>query len=106
MSKIQEGLCPNNLQISFSEGSTRLGLAALPPLVKISRAACQSLYQNSFAVVGLKLWNILPASIKNEDAITSFKATVYSFCSHYPDTPPLRGKACSSKRQLPVRLRV
>ena len=36
---------------------------------------------------------ILPASIKNEDTlITSFKASVYGFCSRYPDTPPLRGK--------------
>ena len=78
--------------ISFFEGSARLGLAALPPLVKSSRAASQSLYDNSFAVVGPKLWNILPASIKNEDIITSFKASVYSFFSRYPDTPPLRGK--------------
>ena len=92
MWKIKEGLCPNDLQISFSEGSTRLGLAALPTLVRSSRASSQSLYDNSFAVVGPKLWNVLPASIKDEDTITSFKASVYSYCSRYPDTPPLRGK--------------
>ena len=97
MWKIQEGLSPNDLQISFSEGSARLGLAALPPLVKSSRAASQSLYANSFAVVGPKLWNILPASIKNEDTITSFKTTVYRVqllltLSWHPSITPLRGK--------------
>ena len=66
MWKIHEGLSPNDLLISFSEGSARLGLAALPPLLKSSRAASQSLYDHSFAVVGPKLWNILPASIRNE----------------------------------------
>ena len=55
MWKIQEDLSPNDLQISFFEGSARLGLAALPPLVKSSRATSQSLYDNSFAVVGPKL---------------------------------------------------
>ena len=70
----------------------RLGLAALPPLVRSSRALSQFLYDNSFDVVGPKLWNVLPASIKDEDTITSFKESVYSYCSRYPDTPPLCGK--------------
>ena len=76
----------NSCLMRSEDTSSRCGLAALPPLVKSSRAASQSLYDNSFAVVGPKLWNILPALIKNEDTITSLKATVHSLCSRYPDT--------------------
>jgi len=100
MWKIKEGLCPNDLQITFSEGSNRLGLAVLPPLTRSSRASSQSLYDNSFAVVGPKLWNILPASTKNKDSITSFKASVYDFCSRYPDTPPVRGYTPANRNSL------
>ena len=55
----------NDLQISLSESSLWLGLAALPPLAKSSRAASQSLYDESFNIVGPKLWNILQALVKN-----------------------------------------
>jgi len=101
MWKIRQSLCPNDLEISFSENNTRLGsMAVLPSLVRSSRAAHQTLYDNSFAVVGPKLWNILPASVKNEDTIDSFKASVYSFCSRYPDTPPVRGYTPANRNSL------
>ena len=92
MWKIKHGLCPNDLEISFSDSNGRSGpLATIPSLVRGSRAVHQTLYDNSFAVVGPKLWNILPASVKNEETITSFKAAVYTFCSSFPDNPPVRG---------------
>ena len=92
MWKIKHGLCPNDLLISFSESNGRSGpLATIPSLFRGSRAVHQTLYDNSFAVVGPKLWNILPASVKNEDTINSFKAAVYTFCSSFPDNPPVPG---------------
>ena len=101
MWKIRHGLCPNDLQISFSESNGRSGpLAIIPSLVRSSRAAHQTLYDNSFAVVGPKLWNILPASIKNEDTIHSFKAAVYTFCSSFPDNPPVIGYTPQNRNSL------
>ena len=61
MWKIRHSLSPNDLQISFPENNFRLGpLAVIPRLHTSSRAKFQTLYDNSFAVVGPKLWNILP----------------------------------------------
>ena len=74
MWKIRHSLCPNDLQISFSENNLRLGpLAVIPRLHTSSRAKFQTLYNNSFAVVGPKLWNLLPANVKSEDTITFYK---------------------------------
>ena len=101
MWKIKHGLCPNDLEISFSDSNGRSGpLATIPSLVRGSRAVHQTLYDNSFAVVGPKLWNILPASVKNEETITSFKAAVYTFCSSFNNNPPVH----SAEQKLHVRL--
>ena len=50
MWKLRHSLCPNDLQISFSESDLRLGpLAVIPRLHTGSRAKFQTLYDNSFA---------------------------------------------------------
>ena len=92
MQKLRHSLCPNDLQISFSESDLRLGpLPVISRLHTSSRAKLQTLYENFFAVVGPKLQNLLPANVKSEDTITSFKAAVYTFCSTFPDIPPVPG---------------
>ena len=101
MWKIRQGVCPNDLQISFSESNQRLGpVAVLPRLPTSSRAKFQTLYDSSFAVVGPKLWNILPATVKNEETVTSLKAAVYNFCSRFPGTPPVRGYTLPNRNSL------
>lgn len=101
MWKIRHNLSPNDLQISFSENNLRLGpLAVIPRLHTSSRAKFQTLYDNFFAVVGPKLWNILPATVKSEETITSFKAAVYNFCSSFPDTPPVPGYSPLNRNSL------
>ena len=101
MWKIRHSLCPNDLQISFSESNLRLGpLAVIPRLNTISKAKFQILYDNSFAIVGPKLWNLLPANVKSEDTITSFKAAVYIFCLTFPDTPPVPGYTPPNRNSL------
>ena len=101
----RQPLLLSHLHSEVSGGSTRLGLAALQPLAKGSIDSSESLYDNSFSVVGP--WNILTTLMKNEDTITLFKAWIYSFCSRYPDTPPLRGKPAPQHRKplLKTRLR-
>ena len=103
MWKIRHSLSPHDLQILFSENNLRLGLgplAVIPCLLTSSRAKFQTLYDNSFAVVGPKLWNILPATVKSEETITSFKAAVYNFCSSFPDTPPVPGYSPLNRNSL------
>ena len=65
MWKIRHSLSPNDPQISFSENNLQWPLAVIPRLRSSSWAKFQTLYDNSFAVVGPKLWNILPAKLRS-----------------------------------------
>ena len=66
----------------------------------LSIADISSIQAISFAVVGPKLWNLLPANVKSEDTITSFKAAVYTFCSTFPDTPSVLGYTPPNRNSL------
>ena len=63
MWKILHGQTSNDLQIQFHKRS-RLGTQAVTPsLSRGSSSKHQSMYDNSFAVLGPKLWNAMPTSI-------------------------------------------
>ena len=50
-----------------------------------------SLYEQSFAVLGAMLWNILPRTVKEAPTLHQFKTLLGGFLSTIPDTPPVRG---------------
>ena len=55
-------LAPNDIGIIFYE-HIRLGTRCrIPPLKRTSSAIFKSIYDKSFAVMGPKLWNIIPQS--------------------------------------------
>ena len=57
------GEVPNDLGIEF-RSSERLGIqAVVPPLLRGCSGRVQALYEESFAVIGLRLWNVLSAEI-------------------------------------------
>ena len=60
MWKILNGACPNDVGIRFCAPS-RLGTkAAVPSLSKASTQRNKALCDSSFAVMGPRLWNIIP----------------------------------------------
>ena len=91
MWKILHGVAPNNLGIKFVTGG-RLGTRAeLPSLVKGSQRSKQTAFDRSFAVMGSKLWNRLPAEFNTIVEFQAFKQQVSKFLASLPDRPPTTG---------------
>ena len=82
---------PNNINIQFTT-SERKGLqAVIPPFPRNASAKNITLYENSFAVKGPKLWNLLPAETRDHNKLESFKTSLSKFLDQIPDQPPVSG---------------
>ena len=86
------GLAPNEIGIIFYE-HIRLGTRCrIPPLKRTTSALAKSIYDKSFAVMGPKLWNMIPQSIASAPSLESFKSRLTSYIrSTFPDLPPVPG---------------
>eukprot|EP00116_Pleurobrachia_bachei_P001956 sb/3462218/ len=90
MWKMLHGHISNDIGVQFTAGG-RLGTrAVVPRIVKNSLAAAQTAYDGSFAVMGPRLWNCLPAQINQ---ITEFQ---YQWGVAESDTPI--GRAVAGER--------
>ena len=91
MWKILNNQITNDLQIQFVI-RPRLGkLAKIPPIKKTCSSANRSLYENSFAVLGPKLWNSIPYHLNVISNFNNFKNSLTAFLLAVPDKPPLTG---------------
>ena len=100
MWKILHKVTPNDLKIQFSSTS-RLGIRAKIPLLnKSSSLHNQSLYDGSFAVLGPRLWNIIPVSLTKISDFLPFKANLSEFLRKIPDRPPVAGYTCQNSNSL------
>ena len=100
MWKILHGLSPNDLNIKFSDPS-RFGIKAhVPSLMRSSSQRNQSLYDNSFAVIGPRLWNILPNHLHHMADLKQFKHALTEFLNTFPDTPPVSGYSCANRNSM------
>ena len=90
MWKIVNNQISNDLNIQFRY-SERRGIFALIPSLHNTYSKVQTLYDNSFAVLGAKLWNILPSHISLMSSFSTFKMSVDTFLSSFPDKPPVLG---------------
>ena len=62
--------------------------AILKPLPKIKGKALTK-YENSFAIQGAKLWNVLPYKLSKVKDLNRFKDEPDKFLNDIPDEPPL-----------------
>ena len=98
--KILHKLTPNDLKIQFSSAS-RLGIRAkAPQLNKSSSLHNQSLYDGFFAVLGPRLWNIIPVSLTKMSDFLPFKANPSEFLRKIPERPPVAGYTCPNSDSL------
>ena len=99
--KIIKGLAPNDINLKSYE-HIRLGTRCqIPPLQKKAPTYAKSIYDSSFAVVGPKLWNILPRSVTCAPSLESFKSSLTShIMSTYPDQPPVPGYTSPNSNSL------
>ena len=99
MWKIIYGNNNNNLNFQF-RFSERRGLIVLINPIQNPNSKAQSLYDNSFAVMGPRLWNRLPANITQLSCFSLFKIAVDTFLSTLPDKPPLQGYPYTNDNSL------
>ena len=91
MWKILNGKCPNDVNIRFMAPSRRGIKSVIPPLNRQSSRKNQTLYDDSFAVLGPRLWNALPAELSESTQKDAFKHRLTKFMLSFPDEPPVRG---------------
>ena len=100
MWKVLHDCCPNDLNIQFLE-SPRHGMTALVPrLIKSSRSRNQTLLDDSFAVMGPRLWNAIPGNLRAVADQTQFKIELTKFLNTIPDKPPVSGYKCANGNSL------
>ena len=100
MWKTLHGICPNDLQIKFTDHS-RLGIkAVVPAIARAAKQRNQTLYENSFAVLGPRLWNTLPKDLTVINCQQTFKEMLSSYVSSISDLPPVRGYTCPNRNSL------
>ena len=85
MRKILYGKTSNDLNIQLVSRPSLGDWAVLPSKSRYSSAANQTLFDQSFAMLGPTLWNAMPY---HPDL---FKSHLAKFMMWIPDTPPIRG---------------
>ena len=100
MWKILHKVVPNCCDIEFKTTSRKGTVAVIPPLVKSSSLSNQTLYDQSFAVLGPKLWNKVPSTVRAALSFDAFKISLSNFLDLIPDNPPVAGYSCSWSNSL------
>ena len=91
MFRCRLGDVPNDFGVEFHPAG-RLGIkAVVPPLSGKSSGRAQVKYDESFAVIGPKLWNVLPVDLSVMNNPRAFKRVLTEWCLKRPDRPPVAG---------------
>jgi len=98
--KILNGLCPNDINMGFKEHQRNGTRVVIPTLDTKAPKAAMTLYDNSFAVRGGRLWNTLPKEVNQMTELHSFKEKLGSFLNKIPDKPPVRGYSTSNRNSI------
>ena len=91
MFKLLNILMPNDLCVTFTHSERRGRRAVIFPLNKAATMKAQSKYDQSFAVMGPKLWNCIPSEATRITKLESFKSSLGKFLKQLPDKPPTTG---------------
>ena len=100
MWKVLHSITSNDLNIEFAH-RPRLGHQAKVSVRKRSSSAFHlSAYEQSFAVIGPKLWNCIPYVINTVQDFPSFKRKLTEFLLSVPDTPLARSYTQANSNSL------
>ena len=100
MWKILHGDVSNDLHIEFVS-RPRTGIKAKVPCLRSGSAiGHQSLFDNSFAVMGPRLWNCVPVQINKIGTFDLFKQKLTSLLMRIPDKPPTKGYSTPNSNSI------
>ena len=91
MWKVLHCKCPNDIGIQFSVTLRHGQKAVVPSIAKSSSQRNQALHDNSFAVTGPRLWNVIPIHMHTIEDPMQFKVALTNFVKSFPDEPPAPG---------------
>ena len=91
MWKVLHCNCPNDIGIQFSVTLRHGKKAVVPSIAKSSSQRNQALHDNSFAVTGPRLWNVIPTHMHTIEDPMQFKVALTNFVKSFPDEPPAPG---------------
>ena len=74
--------------------------ASLAGLYQSVSRVGKSIYENSFGVIGPRLWNILPYDVSVAESLETFKNKMAKFVRNLLDEPPVRGYMKTQKHYL------
>ena len=100
MWKILHNVVPNSSDIQFKTTSRYGVVAVIPPLSRSCSLQNQSLYDGSFTVIGTKLWNKVPQTVKAAESFIKFKCSLSDFLALITDQPPVAGYSSSWTNSL------
>ena len=100
MWKILNETASNDLNIQFVIRPRFGNLAIIPSARKNSTSVNRSLFDNSFAVQGPKLWNAISYHLNVIQDLQLFKDRLTKFMLSLPDKPPIRGYATLNSNSL------
>ena len=100
MWKILHGDVSNDLHIELVS-RPRSGIKAKVPCLRSGSAiGHQSLLDNSFAVMGPRLWNCVPVQINKIGTFDLFKQKLTSLLMRIPDKPPTKGYSTPNSNSI------
>ena len=94
MWKISQGLVEGYSRINF-DFNPRRGRIAKPALIKNNaHSNVKKAREASFAIKGAKIFNLLPASLRNlnSQTVDMFKTNLDLYLSEIPDQPTIQGR--------------
>ena len=100
MWKILHKKCPNDVHVQFTETLRHGQKAVVPSLSTSSSQRNQTLFDSSFAVMGPRLWNIIPTNLHLIEDPLHFKSLLTEFVTSIPDEPPVTGYSCRNGNSL------
>ena len=66
-------------------------MAKVQPLQSSAKLKHRTLHENSFKIIGARIWNCIPNKIRKLDSLEYFKNHLTKFKLNVPDTPPIQG---------------
>ena len=100
MWKILHYKCPNDVNIQFCAPSRLDTKSVILGISKSSSQRNQTKYYASFAVIGPRLWNIIPGNLHSIDSLLWIKTNLKAFLKTFPDEPPVPGYICRNGSSL------
>ena len=100
MWKVLHGVTSNDVKVKFIKKSRTGTKAIVPSLTTHCMTSHQTLYDNSFAVLGPKLWNTLPYQLNSVNEFKVFKSRLTAFLLTVPDKPPVKGYVTPNNNSL------